>query len=105
MVWVAEQDAQVVGVMTVETGKNINILSLAVVPTARRRGVASALIGDLKRFAKLRQKMIVMEVPDWSLDVHQFLRSCGFRANRIMDNYFGSNGDAYQFVFRGGKIR
>lgn len=105
---VAEIDEFVVGYMVFKLGqKRIELLNLAVAPTCRRRGVGCALIDHLT--AKLiqpganRRQRIVTYVRERNLAAQLFFRALGFRAVRVLRDYYdGCDDDAYRFEYRHG---
>jgi len=100
---VAEQEGRVVGFMVYELGrKRIQLLNFATTPECRRQGVggkmAARLIGKLSHKHRTR---ISLEVRETNLSAQLFFRSLGFRAIRILHDYYDDTPeDAYLMQFR-----
>jgi ribosomal-protein-alanine N-acetyltransferase len=77
------------------------VLDFAVAPARQREGVGSAILAKLKaRLSPTRRSFVVMDVSEYNTGAHLFLRACGFRATRVLRDYY-SNGDAaYRFEYR-----
>ncbi len=67
----------------------MHINKIAVVPSSRRRGVATALMADCIRFAKLQEVLaITLEVRTSNLSAQQFYRAHGFEQTYVRPNYY-----------------
>lgn len=88
---VAENAAgQVVGVAIYRVRRKvIQVEAIIVAPGNRRRGVGTALIGQIQ----LRQIRVEADVPESALPAQLFFRSLGFRAVEV-------RGEAYRMVWR-----
>jgi ribosomal protein S18 acetylase RimI-like enzyme len=79
----------------------VEVVRLAVHPSWRRQGVASALVGALKgKLSTQRRQVLAMDVPDANLGAHLFLRSQGFRAISVLAQ--AGSEYLYRFVYLGG---
>jgi ribosomal-protein-alanine N-acetyltransferase len=100
---VAERNEEVAGFMIYELHKTrIHILSLAVHPEVRREGVGKAMTEKLvSKLSYQRRNRIVLEVRETNLSAQLFFRQLGFRANRILkDFYEETSEDAFVMDFR-----
>ena len=70
-------------------------------PSYRRRGIGEQIIAKLKgKLAPQRRRKILLDVWDANLDCHLFLKSQGFRAVRVLPDFYDTPpGDAYRFVY------
>jgi ribosomal-protein-alanine N-acetyltransferase len=78
----------------------VELLRVAVDPSWRRRGVGKALLAalaDALTYEGIGQPIRIV-VHDANLDAHQFFRSQGFRAERVLRRHF-PDGDGYVFVY------
>jgi ribosomal-protein-alanine N-acetyltransferase len=72
-----------------------HVLNVAVHPDFRRRGVASALIGEAVREALTRQaQLMILEVRRSNLEARRLYRKFGFEERRLRRNYYGPGEDA-----------
>ena len=105
---VAEWDQRVVGVMVYELDSGVlRLLSVAVHPDFRRRGVGRRMIGELTGRVELptshhrRLRGISLEVLETNLAAQYFFHACGFRAMAVLrDFYEASDRDAYHMIYR-----
>lgn len=100
---VAERNEEVVGFMIYELHpKTIHVLNFAVHPDARRQGVGREMVCKLtSKLTPSRRNTIVLEVTESNLIAQQFFRSLGFRAVRVLrDFYQDCDEDAYQMRYR-----
>lgn len=73
----------------------VHILNVAVHPTIRRQGVASALLAETVREAIREQaELIILEVRRSNLPARQLYRQFGFVQRRLRRNYYGVGEDA-----------
>jgi ribosomal-protein-alanine N-acetyltransferase len=100
---VAEQGEKVVGFMIYELHKNkLHILNFAVSPGSRRFGVGSQMVAKLiSKLSSHRRTRITLEVRETNLDAQLFFRKQGFRALRVLRNFYEDSGeDAYLLQYR-----
>lgn len=100
---VAEFDEQVVGFMIYEMHKNrLHLLSLAVAKECRRTGVGRTMVEKIQgKLSRERRNRIMLEVRETNLAAQMFFRKLGFRAIKVLkDFYEDSSEDAYLMQFR-----
>lgn len=100
---VAEQDHEIVGFMIYELHKSkLRILNFAVAPEARRRGVGRQMICRLiDKLSQQRRKEIALDIRETNLPAQMFFASEGFRAVRILRDYYDdTDEDAYVMRYR-----
>lgn len=80
----------------------LHILNLAVPPAHRRQGVGTQMIERLKsKLSEHRRTRLHMELRETNLPAQLFLRSQGFRAGRVLRNFYEDSGeDAFLFSYR-----
>lgn len=101
---VAEVRNQVVGYMIYEMAPHhFHLLTLAVDPAWRRRGIGRALMERLiQKLSPHRRQRIVLEVRETNLAAQLFFRALGFRACRILHDFYSDTvEDAYVMVYQG----
>lgn len=93
---------QIIGyvIFDTEAKKQINLISIAVTPSFRRKGVGTNLVQGV--FAKLgdTRKRVGITISDQDLDAHLFFQSLRFKAVGVLRDFFGSGHDGYEFVYR-----
>ena len=100
---VAEHGEKVVGFMIYELHKSkLHILNFAVCPSYRRTGIGGQMIAKLiGKLSSHRRTRITLEVRETNLAAQLFFRVQGFRALRVMRNYYEDSGeDAYMLQYR-----
>jgi len=99
---VAEYDVRVVGFMIYELHENrLHILTFAVHPELRRQGVGTAMVNKLIGKLSYRLASILLETREANLTSQLFFRACGFRAVRILrDFYEDTTEDGYLMQYR-----
>ncbi|MFO1063519.1 MAG: ribosomal protein S18-alanine N-acetyltransferase [Pirellulales bacterium] len=100
---VAELDSVVCGFMIYELHKNrLHLLNFAVAPSARRKGVGSAMVSKLSgKLSADRRNRIMLEVRETNLDAQIFFRERGFRAISVLRSFYeDSPEDAYLMQYR-----
>jgi ribosomal-protein-alanine N-acetyltransferase len=100
---VAEHDGRVVGFMIYDLHKTrIHLLDFAVATEYQLHGIGRAMANKLIcKLSSARRTSIVCEVRENNVDAQVFFRTMGFRATRVLkDFYEDSPEDAYQFVRR-----
>ena len=99
---VVEVNRRLAGYMFYELHPSrVEVLTIAVEYRSRRLGCGTALLGWLKaRMTTERQRMETV-VRERNLSAQLFLRSQGFRAERVLRGYFAdTDEEAYQMVYR-----
>ena len=81
-------------------GPDIHVMNLAVHPDHRRRGVGLECLKFAERFARRRGSLrIDLEVQESNLGAQLLYRKGGFRATRILRNYYPmTHEDGYRMV-------
>ena len=100
---VAEVQNQVVGYMIYEMAPHFfRVLTLAVDPAWRRKGIGRSLVERLiNKLSPHRRHQILLEVRETNLVAQLFFRSLGFRACRILRNFYSDTvEDAYQMAYQ-----
>src|SRR5467141_3296766 len=100
---VAEQGEKVVGFMIYELHKaKLHILNFAVHPSCRRGGVGAQMIAKLiSKLSSHRRTRITLEVRETNLAAQLFFRSQGFKAVRVLRNFYEDSGeDAFLMQYR-----
>jgi ribosomal-protein-alanine N-acetyltransferase len=100
---VAEQGEKVMGFMIYELHKaKLHILNFAVHPAYRRLGVGSQMVAKLiGKLSSHRRTRINLEIRETNLPAQLFYSSLGFRAVRVLRNYYEDSGeDAFQMQYR-----
>ncbi len=100
---VLEQEGRVVGfLLVVYEPEGLHMVNLAVDPDFRRRGLG---LGALERIDELAEERgaerVVLEVRETNLAAQLLYRKAGYRAVRIVSDYY-RNEDAYRMVKRFG---
>jgi ribosomal-protein-alanine N-acetyltransferase len=92
---VAEQNEKVVGFMIYELHKTkLHILNFAVQPNFRRTGLGSQMVAKLvSKLSSHRRTRITLEIRETNLSAQLFFRSLGFRALRVLRNYYEDSGE------------
>lgn len=99
---VAQIGTKLAGYIIYELGKTqVHVLNLAVAEVYRRQGVATTLVDSIKR--KLhpdRRSAINLEVRESNLRAQLLFRSLGFRAVRILRDYYeDTTEDSYRMSY------
>ena len=81
-------------------GAELHVMNLAVHPDFRRRGVATECLHHAERYARKRGSMrIDLEVQESNLPAQLLYRKAGYRATRILRNYYPTtHEDGYRMV-------
>ena len=89
------------GFMLYRLDKNsIELLSLAVAPDARRRGVGAVLIARMKdKLSPSGRKRLNVRVTESNLGGQLFFADCGLRAVRVERGAYDDGQDAYVFRY------
>jgi ribosomal-protein-alanine N-acetyltransferase len=99
---VYEQDGHILGFVIFELlSDTINIVNLAVVPGARRKGVGGALVAKMiEKMETSKRKRVIAIVRETNLPGQLFFRRAGFRAVTVMRNcYEAAHEDGYLMRF------
>jgi ribosomal protein S18 acetylase RimI-like enzyme len=99
----AEHGDRIVGQLVYELGKtSIRLVNLGVNPKRRRRGATSALLDFLVgRLTVSRRRHLNLVVRETNLAAQKFLAAQGFRAVRVLRDYYqGPGEDGYFFTRR-----
>ena len=91
-IWVAELEGKLVGtVAAVPRGTELYIRSMAVLPTARRRGVGTLLLNATETFAAAHQhRRLVLDTTPFLLEAVQLYERHGFRHTGEQSDLFGT---------------
>jgi len=94
--WVADRDGRVLGFLVArEIAKEMEILNLAVDPTARRQGIASALLRHaLSHASENGATKVFLEVRSSNLTAQRFYQSHGFVSAGMRPNYYRDPAEA-----------
>jgi len=96
---VAEFSGSVAGFAVFRGDAPLQVENVAVAPSLRRQGIGRALL----EWIQSQRRDIIADVSERNLIAQLFLRSCGFRAMRVIRDFYRDGADAYQFEFhRGG---
>jgi [ribosomal protein S18]-alanine N-acetyltransferase len=81
-------------------GPEVHIMNLAVHPDFRRRGMAMECLRYAERFSRKRGSLrIDLEVQESNLPAQLLYRKAGYRATRILRNYYPTtHEDGYRMV-------
>lgn len=112
VIQIAEWQETVVGYMVYELhDTRFHLLSLAVHPRYRHRRVGSQMLTRLASTLAINgRKRILLEVRETNLEAQLFLKAHGFKATRVLRDYYeDSREDAYSMQFsladRGSGVR
>jgi ribosomal-protein-alanine N-acetyltransferase len=101
---VAEHNDRIVGFMVYDGDHaKLQLLTLAVAPEFRRRGVGAQMVAKLIRKLAGEQTRILTEVRETNLPAQMFLRACDFRAVSVLRDFYDRKGvseDAYLMQYR-----
>lgn len=97
---VAEFDDQVVGWMLYTCHpQSLTLVHLGVSPRYRHCGIGRQMLEFLQsKLDQSRRASILTDVPESWLGGQKFLRSCGWRATKVLRGQYGSE-DAYRFTW------
>jgi ribosomal protein S18 acetylase RimI-like enzyme len=101
--FLAEDETGVLGSAMVYLGPDMeaHILSIAVLPTARGKGVGRALAGRLEEEAVAAgEEFMSLEVRAENVSAHRLYESMGYADRGIIEAYFGPGEDAILMVKR-----
>lgn len=77
----------------------LNLVSVAVHPQFRRKGYGTLLVEELLLGDLFSCKKMYCTVSDQNLSAHLFLNKFGFKAVKIMKDFFSEGHDAYEFMY------
>jgi ribosomal-protein-alanine N-acetyltransferase len=100
---VAEQGETVNGFMIYELHRTrLQVLNFAVHPSVRRMGIGGLMVNKLvDKLTTHRRHQITLAVRERNLPAQMFFRKHGFKATRLLKNYYEDSGeDAYQMEFQ-----
>jgi len=72
----------------------LDLLGIVVAPEWQRRGIGESLLATLTELLRRREDRIRAVAPEGNLPVQLLLREAGFRAIRVLRDYFGDE-DGY----------
>jgi ribosomal protein S18 acetylase RimI-like enzyme len=82
-------------------GRSCRVLSVAVVPEARRRGLGTGMMKATEEIARKRGcESIRLEVSTANQGAVEFYRQLGYRTNGILSGYYSWGEDAYSMSGR-----
>ena len=101
------RDQEVLGYAVYQLGKGtrIRILNITVDPMHARKGIGTKLMQKLKdSLAYFQKRGLVGCVGEWNTGTHLFLKSMGFKADKVFPDYFKEARDfpsetAYRFMY------
>ena len=95
---VVEVEGKVVGFIFYEIDANkIEIDSLLVDASFRRKGIGSELISRLISKLSKKRRTIEFKVSEYELPLHLLLKKCGFKASGVLRSHSGPSD--YMFAF------
>lgn len=99
---VAEMYTTIAGYMIYELlDKTIRLTNFAVHPTYTRRGIGTRMIAKLvNKLSAQRRTNVSLAVRETNLDAQLFFRSCGFKATRVLREYFETNDGRHEDAYR-----
>jgi len=100
---VAEQGEKVVGFMIYELHKaRLHIMNFAVTHGFRRTGIGAQMVAKLvSKLSSHRRTRITLEVRETNLEAQLFYRGLGFKAVRVLRNFYEDSGeDAFMMQYR-----
>jgi ribosomal-protein-alanine N-acetyltransferase len=100
---VAEQGDSIHGFMIYELHQTrLHVLNFAVHPSVRRTGIGSLMVSKLvDKLRTHRRYKITLAVRERNLPAQMFFRKHGFKATRLLRNYYEDSGeDAYHMEYR-----
>ncbi len=94
---VAELDGKVVGWLVGERLRDgIELCLMAVAPELIRTGIGAKMIEWLKQdAAENGNPLIVLKVREMNLSAQLFFKTCGFKAVKVLRNFFAQKEDAF----------
>jgi len=110
--FIAETHCEIVGYLIFRYELDAyHIISMAVAPHVRRRGIGRMLfekvvlkLGGLRikngvASTLPKRNQINLTASEQSLDAHLFFRALGFKAVEVLHNFYGPGHDGYDFVY------
>lgn len=99
---VAEYGEHAVGYMVYKLHKSsIEMLSIAVAPSDRRKGVGREMVDKLKRKVQMQKREALMLLTgEHNTPAHLFFSACGLRAEGVERKCYDSDQDGYRFAWR-----
>ncbi len=99
---VAEHNGRVLGFVLYELCKDyLNIINIAVTPSARRENVGTRMLQRLiDKLSYQRRTRITCKVRETNLEAQLFLQASGFYAAIVLRDYYADcEGDSYEFRY------
>ena len=88
-------------VMLLFEGQTCRILSIAVMPQARRRGLATAMMTTTEAAARERECSVIrLEVGASNYGAIEFYRGLGYHTDGVLYGYYSWGEDAYSMTLR-----
>jgi [ribosomal protein S18]-alanine N-acetyltransferase len=106
-VWLPMLGDEVVGYMIYELHKSrLHLLSLAIDPGYRRRGIGRAMVQKLiDKLSFQRRNRLLLEIRETNLEGQLFFKEMGFRAISVLYQFYDqSHEDAYLMQFRASDV-
>lgn len=98
--FVIEVGSEIAGFLLFEIQKSyLNLVSVAIDPKFRRQGFASLLVKELIQEDLPECKRVFCTVSDRNLQAHLFLNKFGFKAIKMVKDFFSEGHDAYEFMY------
>lgn len=100
------QELSICGYMVYELHRaTLQLINMAVKPTARRRGVGRKMLAKLTdKLSTQRRNRLIIDVRETNLPMQLFLKASGFRATGVdfeaYTDQFGETEDSYRFEYR-----
>ena len=98
---IAHESCGVVGFIlgNIESGRRGRILTLDVVPAARRRGIGFGLMEDFHHILRTRNiREVVLEVGTDNYAAQRLYEKMQYRRVETLSGYYGGNMDAYRMM-------
>lgn len=100
----AETHGKTVGYIVYQVAdERLIILSIAVAPDFRRRGIGKMLMEQVIIMLNERRPILALTACDTNLEAHLFFRNLGFRATGVAWNFYGPGNDGYEFEYHVGQ--
>lgn len=97
---VEEDGRRIVGAaMLLFEGQTCRVLSIAVLPEARRRGIGTAMMRAVREEAERRDVSVIrLEVSTQNYGAIEFYRGLGYRTDGVLYGYYSWGEDAYSMI-------
>lgn len=99
---VCEARGEIVGYIIFEwrTGRTGSIVSIAVLPAYRKRGIGSTLLNDAIARMRDRISIVELQVAVSNADAVGFYQGHGFEVTRVLPSYYPDGEDAFLMTLR-----